>query len=166
MDSVKYVCSCPLMKFIIVIVLLEVIITTSGVFKVVRYHFFTLLLQTNKKCTSGVYLLYKIFIWWSFVNHNRTLGLLSYCVHATSFIINEGKKIIHFNKCTIDTNTELFALKVFNSLNRTSSLKSLVYQPTLVALFWNWKKKQLESQKTAHSCLFRSQTWFYFLINK
>ncbi len=135
--------SCPLVRF----VLLEVIITTSGVFKMARYLFLTLLLQTNEKCTSGVYLLYKIFNLWSCFNCNRTLGLLSYFVHATSFDYKWGKNIINFNKLTININTELFALTVFNSRNRTSSLKVTCLFVSLrrshCSWFTEWKKKQL-----------------------
>ncbi len=68
---------------------------------------------------------------------------------------------MNFNKFAFNTNTELFALKVFNSLNRTSSLKSLV---CLSAYAGRTVLKLKE--KTAHSCLFRSHTGFYFLINQ
>lgn len=57
-----------------------------------------------------------------------------------------GEKIINFNKFTININTELFALTVFNSLNRTSSLKVTclsAYAGRTVLDLLNEKKKQL-----------------------
>lgn len=119
--------SCPLVKF----VLLEVIIMSS-VFKMARYLFykqfgvflFFLLQWKNKeqKCTSGVYLLHKNIneapLNW-IIYHNRTLGLLSYFVHATSFIINGKKKSLISTNLPSKQTLKMVALKVFDSLNRT-----------------------------------------------